>query len=167
MILEFRTCATAVLLMCLLTAGHIGVWVRACEESEDEGEVSHLLIINIIITIIIIIISIIITITWSTVGTMSQKSSTSQHCVVRAWSSDTAIMELDGVWAHTGKELGICLIIPFPIVPKSFRSFVQCWWKHANTLTGVELSVMRLKLPRLTPSASALPLPRVLPHNVM
>ena len=43
--------------MCLLTAGHIGVWVRACEESEDEGEVSHLLIIIMIITIIIIIIS--------------------------------------------------------------------------------------------------------------
>ena len=166
MILQFWTCATAILLMCLLTAGHIGVWVRACEESEDEGEVSHLLIIIIIITIIIII-CIIITITWSTVGTMSQKSSTSQHCVVRAWSSDTAILELDRVWAHTGKELGICWIIPFPIVPKSFRSFVQCWWKHANTWTGVELWVMRLKLPRLTLSASPLPLPRVLPHNVM
>ena len=164
MILQFRTYVTALLLMCLLTAGHIGVWVRACEESEDEGEVSHLLIITITI---IIIINIIITITWSTVGTMSQKSSTSQHCVVRAWSSDTAILELDRVWAHTGKELGICLIIPFPIVPKSFRSFVQCWWKHANTLTGVELCVMRLKLSRLTTSASPLPLPRVLPHNVM
>ena len=81
--------------MCLLTAGHIGVWVRACEESEDEGEVSHLLIIIIIMIMIIsIIIDIIILVTWSTVGTMSQKSSTSQHCVVRAWSSDTAIMEL-------------------------------------------------------------------------
>ena len=90
--------------MFLLTAGHIGVWVRACEESEDEGEVSHLLIIIIIIIIvmiiiIIIIIDIIILVTWSTVGTMSQKSSTSQHCVVRAWSSDTAIMELTQIWS--------------------------------------------------------------------
>ena len=57
MTLQFRTCVTALLLMLLLTAGHIGVWVRACEESEDEGEVSHLLIIIMIITIIIIIIS--------------------------------------------------------------------------------------------------------------
>ena len=148
MILEFRTCVTALLLlMFLLTAGHIGVWVRACEESEDEGEVSHLLIIIIIMIIIIsiIIIDIIILVTWSTVGTMSQKSSTSQHCVVRAWSSGTAILELDAVWADTGKELGICLIIPFPIVPKCFRSFVQCWWKHSNKMTGAELCVRLLK----------------------
>ena len=129
--------------MFLLTAGHIGVWVRACEESEDEGEVSHLLIIIIIVTIIIIIIiiiiDIIILVTWSTVGTMSQKSSTSQHCVVRAWSSDTAIMELTQIRSlptlteamimiklYSSIQCSIYLdffLIPFPIVPKTFLCF--------------------------------------------
>ena len=103
--------------MCLLTAGHIGVRVRACEESEDEGEVSHLLII-IMIIIIIIISSNIILVTWSTVGTMSQKSSTSQHCVVRAWSSDTAILELT--------QIGSLPTLTEAMIIIGFYSSIQC-----------------------------------------
>ena len=65
--------------------GHIGVWVRASEQSDDKGEVGHL-IINIIIICIIIII--IMAVTWSTVGTRSQKRITSQHWEARLPSPD-------------------------------------------------------------------------------
>ena len=65
--------------------GHIGVWVRASEQADDEGEVGHL-IINIIIICIIIII--IMAVTWSTVGTRSQKRITSQHWEARLPSPD-------------------------------------------------------------------------------
>ena len=39
--------------------GHIGVWVRASEQSDDKGEVGHLMISIISICIIMIIIMII------------------------------------------------------------------------------------------------------------
>ena len=80
--------------------GHIGVWVRASEQSDDKGEVGHLMISIIIICIIIMIISIIsiisiyiiiiiiMAVTWSTVGTRSQKRITSQHWEARLPSPD-------------------------------------------------------------------------------
>ena len=78
--------------------GHIGVWVRASEQADDEGEVGHLIINIIIICIIIMIISIIsiisiyiiiiMAVTWSTVGTRSQKRITSQHWEARLPSPD-------------------------------------------------------------------------------
>ena len=67
--------------------GHIGVWVRASEQADDEGEVGHLIItiiiIIIIITITIICIMMMMAVTWSTVGTSSQKRSTSPHWAAR------------------------------------------------------------------------------------
>ena len=109
MILSLNTC-TYVKLGKLLTeevmyaaVGHIGVWVRALEQADDEGEVGHLIISIIIICmmrIIIIIICIIMmmmAMTWSTVGTRSQKRSTSQHWEARLPSPDIAYLDLGTV----------------------------------------------------------------------
>ena len=77
--------------------GHIGVWVRASEQSDDKGEVSHLMIsIIIICMMMMIIISIcimmmmMVAVTWSTVGTRSQKRITSPHWEARLPSPDIA-----------------------------------------------------------------------------
>ena len=63
--------------------GHVGVRVRAFEQSDDEGEVGHLIITIIIIIIIITICIMMMAVTWSTVGTSSQKRSTSPHWAAR------------------------------------------------------------------------------------
>ena len=75
--------------------GHIGVRVWAFEQSDDEGEVGNLIITIIIIIIIIIIMM--MSATWSTVGTRSQKRSTSQHWEARLPSPDIAYLDLGTV----------------------------------------------------------------------
>ena len=107
MILSLNTCMY-VKLGKLLTeevmysaVGHIGVWVRALEQADDEGEVGHLVISIIIICMMMIIIIICIimmmAMTWSTVGTRSQKRSTSQHWEARLPSPDIAYLDLGTV----------------------------------------------------------------------
>ena len=108
MILSLNTC-TYVKLGKLLTeevmyaaVGLIGVRVRALEQADDEGEVGHLIISIIIICmmriiIIICIIMMMMAMTWSTVGTRSQKRSTSQHWEAQLPSPDIAYLDLGTV----------------------------------------------------------------------